>query len=579
MSGDARLNITGTAYVGNIATGTFDQAGGTHTAAALVIGSAGGKGTYTLRRGGVLNVTATEDVGYGNSDGTFNQTEGTHTADTLNVGNGDFFGTATGHFTLTGPSTLTVTGGVYVGRDGGQGTFTHSGGTHVTSLLAVGSGHSPTRDSQGSYFFGSTATLTVNSSETIGDDGGTGLFSQTSGTHTIKGAAGLRLAVGSTLSHGTFQLSGGTLTTPVTQVGLQGLATFKQTAGTHTVNGDLTIALSSSAQGSYSLSGSGMLTTTDTVLGGHGGTSSFTQSGGTHTATAALKILSDSTGYTLSGGRLLTPLVQTGAAFNVSGGTADVGEIAGSGIVTATGGQLNAAHLRVSTFSASNTAHVTVLPSGGAVSGTSQFNKLTIAGGATFDLSDNAALVDYATPSPLPSLRDAVVRASQAGWTGPGLTSSSIVIHPNAAVGYAEASDALGLTGSQTASFAGQTADASTVLVRYTLAGDANLDGRVDFSDLVRLAQNYNTNVSASGDGWWSRGDFTYDGITDFSDLVKLAQNYNTALPSASIPGAPAAFQSDLAAVFARVPEPTAPPILFLASVALTRRRKKPRSA
>ncbi len=31
-----------------------------------------------------------------------------------------------------------------------------------------------------------------------------------------------------------------------------------------------------------------------------------------------------------------------------------------------------------------------------------------------------------------------------------------------------------------------------------TLLGDANLDGVVDFNDLVKLAQNYNTTVSAS---------------------------------------------------------------------------------
>ena len=80
------------------------------------------------------------------------------------------------------------------------------------------------------------------------------------------------------------------------------------------------------------------------------------------------------------------------------------------------------------------------------------------------------------------------------------------------------------------------------------------LDGVVDFNDLVRLAQNYNV---ADGQRTWFAGDFTYDGTTDFNDLVKLAQNYNTALPGgANLPGAPAAFQADLAAALASVPEP-----------------------
>ncbi len=52
-------------------------------------------------------------------------------------------------------------------------------------------------------------------------------------------------------------------------------------------------------------------------------------------------------------------------------------------------------------------------------------------------------------------------------------------------------------------------------------------------------------------------GDFTYDGIVDFNDLVKLAQNYNTALPSAPVPGASANFNADWAAAIHSVPEPT----------------------
>jgi hypothetical protein len=101
--------------------------------------------------------------------------------------------------------------------------------------------------------------------------------------------------------------------------------------------------------------------------------------------------------------------------------------------------------------------------------------------------------------------------------------------------------------------------DATAVLVRHTLLGDATLDGAVDFNDLVRLGQNYNTMVSAVTDGWWSHGDFTYDGVVDFNDLVKLAQNYGSVLPAA-LRGTAPDFQNDLAAAaaaLASVPEPT----------------------
>ncbi len=91
------------------------------------------------------------------------------------------------------------------------------------------------------------------------------------------------------------------------------------------------------------------------------------------------------------------------------------------------------------------------------------------------------------------------------------------------------------------------------MLLRYTLYGDATMDGVVDFNDLVKLAQNYNT---ASGKNWID-GDFTYDGAVDFNDLVKLAQNYNTALPAEQFPVQRPIFRRRGAAALASVPEPS----------------------
>jgi parallel beta-helix repeat protein len=63
----------------------------------------------------------------------------------------------------------------------------------------------------------------------------------------------------------------------------------------------------------------------------------------------------------------------------------------------------------------------------------------------------------------------------------------------------------------------------------YVLAGDANRDRRVDFSDLAILAQNYNTTLKS-----FTGGNFNYDpaGKVDFDDLALLAQRYNTSLPA-----------------------------------------------
>jgi hypothetical protein len=92
----------------------------------------------------------------------------------------------------------------------------------------------------------------------------------------------------------------------------------------------------------------------------------------------------------------------------------------------------------------------------------------------------------------------------------------------------------------------------------YQLGGDATRDRKVDFNDLVRLAQNYNTTGKV-----WPDGDFNGDGAVDFSDLVILAQNYNTALPAAGAGGLEAiaaAPMPPLASVFSTTPVKKAKP-------------------
>lgn len=76
--------------------------------------------------------------------------------------------------------------------------------------------------------------------------------------------------------------------------------------------------------------------------------------------------------------------------------------------------------------------------------------------------------------------------------------------------------------------------------------GDANADGKVNFSDLVTVAQNYG---SMGAD--WEHGDFNGDGNVGFADLVTIAQNYGS-----SQAGFPAPFEADVQSAFASIPEP-----------------------
>jgi ELWxxDGT repeat protein len=105
---------------------------------------------------------------------------------------------------------------------------------------------------------------------------------------------------------------------------------------------------------------------------------------------------------------------------------------------------------------------------------------------------------------------------------------------------------------------AGNPLAADVMLDFFSLAGDANRDRTVDFNDLVKLAQNYNTTGKT-----WADGDFTGDGSVDFNDLVILAQRYNTSLPAPgpTAAAAPAASASTFAADWAKLTAPATAPI------------------
>jgi hypothetical protein len=79
--------------------------------------------------------------------------------------------------------------------------------------------------------------------------------------------------------------------------------------------------------------------------------------------------------------------------------------------------------------------------------------------------------------------------------------------------------------------------DATDVLVRYTLDGDANLDSVVNVADLSILASNWQSRGLI-----WTHGDSTYHDLVDVGDLGSLATNWQQSLspaPSLAAPRSP----------------------------------------
>ncbi len=141
---------------------------------------------------------------------------------------------------------------------------------------------------------------------------------------------------------------------------------------------------------------------------------------------------------------------------------------------------------------------------------------LSVAGTGRLDLTDEDMIVDYTSRSVIGTIGSLLASGHAAGaWNGSGINTSLGYVGTYA-LGYAEASDV-----APGGSFSGHGVDGTAVCVKYTYYGDASLDGRVDISDLGRLATNWQLTGMR-----WAAGNFNYDSIVDISDLGSLATNW-----------------------------------------------------
>jgi hypothetical protein len=216
---------------------------------------------------------------------------------------------------------------------------------------------------------------------------------------------------------------------------------------------------------------------------------------------------------------------------------------------------------------ADGTVRISPKPTAGDPSGTSVVSNLTVSPNARLDLTNNAFVVDHgpADDEPLDTIRAQIISARNGGaWDGNGIT-SSLADASRLAVGYGEAG---AIFATFPATFAGQVIDDSSVLLRLTRYGDANLDGAVNLQDFNRLAAHF-----GASDGLWTDGDFSYDGAVNLVDFNLLAANFGLAASG------PAVTPADWAALASAVPEPAVLSLAPLAPLAAGMCRRRARRA
>jgi hypothetical protein len=430
------------------------------------------------------------------------------------------------------------------------------------------------------YLMSGPSTLSVSGDAVVGNLGGIGTFRQLSGASTIAG----RLIVGNGV--GSYTLAGGALTiTGDVSVGYSnGIGVFKHTAGTHTIAGNLIIGDGDGSLGSYTLTGPASLSVSgNEYLGRNGGIGLLNQNGGAHIVTGLLSLGCSATGQlnlsagllqagsvsisngsllNQSGGTLIANALVNHGAFRLTGGSAILGPISGTGTLCISNGAISAASISQPTVTVSNGGSLTLRTAASPI--LNSITNLQLSASGTLDLANHALLTNTSPASIKAWLASAYDATANQDWSGPsGLTSSLAHSNPLAyTVGYAYGGD-------PSAQDAGIAVDATHTLVRATLTGDANLDGQVDFFDITQLlGYKYNSAAPAS----YTDGDLNYDGVVDFFDLtVLLSSNYNSGQQFGAAHAAPTAAASPTAAV----PEPVGMALICIGAAGLLRRRTR----
>ncbi|HEX4053765.1 MAG TPA: hypothetical protein VHX86_05835 [Tepidisphaeraceae bacterium] len=376
----------------------------------------------------------------------------------------------------------------------------------------------------------SATTVDLNGNYTVGVltlNSGAGLDLSTVQAYTIAAGTGGMLTLNDAFNGGT---------TP---------AIIQDLLGNHTISAPLSIGANgvTIAVGNSNTDGA-MTNNTLTLSGDIGGAGGITLQGTSSSQQIGTVVLSGLNSYA--------------GATTVDTGTL---AIAGPGALPAN------SNLTIGT--ASTTALVQLL----AGTGAETLSALTINAGSSLDLGNNHAILSDPAGSIDATIRSYLATGYNNGnWNGTSATGGAIITSSATGtkygIGYADGADGgiSGITSGQ-------------LEVKYTLYGDANLDGSVNSIDFGDMAANFGKSGKV-----WDQGDFNYDGVVNSVDFGLLAGNFGkSAGGSADVTAADWAALDAFAAangLMADVPEPTCAALTLIAAVGmLQRRRSRSRTA
>ena len=329
--GDGTVTVTGAGST--LSVNSFIRVGLRNT------GADPGVGVMNVTTGGLVSSGGWIGIGHEGGDGTLNLGGGTLTAGSefyVGIDDNGRARTTTGRANITA-GTISAGTTVWIGRNGGNGTVTISGAAAASltssSEMFIGDGGvgSGGNQTQGTLNISNpNAVVSAVNQLVVGRNGGLGTVNQAAGS-VIETNQWVTLAANAG-STGTYNLSGGTLTSNFMEIGADGSGTLTVSGTGQATANQYTVGTRATGAGVVNVIGPGAVTSTGNVfLGGDQGAGSGTvnQVGGTI-----------SVGNVLFIGHLGTGVV------NKSGGTLTAAEIhlqenaGATGILQADGGTI-----------------------------------------------------------------------------------------------------------------------------------------------------------------------------------------------------------------------------------------------
>jgi fibronectin-binding autotransporter adhesin len=326
----------------------------------------------------------------------------------------------------------------------------------------------------------------------------------------------------------------------------QSIGSLTGVAGTSVLLGTGSLSVGSSSLGttfSGAISGAGSLTKAGTATLIFAGANSY--SAGTTISAGTLQIGNGSTTGIIAG----NVLDNAALTFNRSDSVAFAGNISGNGSLNQNGSgtltlsgtniysggtTISTGKLTIANLSSLASGAVTV-KSGATLQFANTFHgaivlaSLTVQPTGTVDLAKTDLLINYTGTNPYTNTLTSMKTAYDGGkWDGVGIGSSVLIAGTSLAI-YDNSINTK-------SSFDNIAADSTTIVIKYTWLGDANLDGIVNSADLTAISSTGTT---------WQTGDFNYDGKVNaddyalymLGDTASSGQSITTVLPEPALTG------------------------------------------